>query len=84
MDWVSVLVGRGLALLLLLLLYDPFLKVRSRDPAMGLLAQAGGQTVVEYFTSKYHLMEVNNSPFKYHLMEVNTSPSSTTLWRWVQ
>ena len=65
-----------LLLLLLLLLYDPFLKVRSRDPAMGLLAQAGGQTVVEYLTSKYHLMEVSTSPARGGVLRSVADPSS--------
>jgi hypothetical protein len=51
---------------------------------MELLAQAGGQTVVEYLTSKYHLMEVNTSPLKYHLMEavVRLRLIPVRLWGW--
>jgi len=32
-------------------------RVRSRDPSLGLLAQAGGQTVVEYLSTKYSLLQ---------------------------
>ena len=37
-------------------------QVRSRDPGLGLLAQAGGQSVVEYLASKYSAVQAARGP----------------------